>query len=179
MLLLCTRKHRLCGPCFQKGPRFPASPRAPQISPSGPRDSQPLGSCPRPSRSTLEDALVRTLSRFCSKPPGCRACGNILKMFFCATEAPAREIPAASAPSSQAAPPNCWAAGSCVTKGMSPANRTFARPGEAGLPESRVITPRQLCVLLLCYLIECPVCMHINTAVLTHHELVNARSYRP
>lgn len=121
----------------------------PQRSGSGPPGQPDTWQLPRPIIINPQGRPGEKPFNILHKPSDCWAHGNIPKIFFCAIETPAWKIPAASTSFSQAATPACFAARSCVTKGISPANRTCRRAAESRLPELRVITPRQY-VFLLC-----------------------------
>lgn len=114
-----------------------------------PRGSQTLGSCPCPSLSTPKDALGRTLSTFCTSP---RTAG-LMETFPRCFSVPLRRLLGKVLLQALLSPrrlhPPVFAARSCVTKGISPANRTCKHAAESRLPEFRVITPRQ-CVFFLC-----------------------------
>lgn len=134
-------KHWFCSECFQDGFHFLPLLWAPETFVWGP---------PRTARHSAAAPVHHSQH---SQPPWLEAfhhSAQILELlglwkhswniFFCAIEKPAWKIPAASISLPQVATPNCFAARFCVTKGISPANRTFEQTGESGLSAFRAIT---------------------------------------
>lgn len=113
-----------------------------------PPHCQTLCSCPRPSSSVPLATLVRSLSSFRTNPWTAGLKETFPKCSLCAIKTPAWKILAASISLPEAATPNCFAARSCVTKGIPPANVPVKHTGGPGLPARGAVTSRQ-CVSFL------------------------------